>query len=318
MRTSVGRSHRAGHAVEDSEWDRLVAQLKAGRCAPFLGAGACYGSLKLGSQLSEQWADEYDYPFADRGDLAQVMRYVTVYEGDPIYVKEKFLEQDIRGATPPDFSDPCEPHTALARFPIPIYLTTNYDDFMVRALQYAGKKPRQVLCPWYPSAPFHPEDFHPPEGEPPAAHPIVYHLHGHANAPESLVLTEDDYIEFLVALGEERNQPVHMSASPSPSFIPPPVAESLSRMPLLFVGYSLRDWTFQVILQGIVKALPRTMHRRHVSVQMLPLQAGATDDQRRRAEGYLNRYFNGLNISVYWGSAADFFRELDQRAGGMP
>ena len=34
----------------------------------------------------------------------------------------------------PDFRAPSEPHAVLADLPLPIYMTTNYDDFMVKAL----------------------------------------------------------------------------------------------------------------------------------------------------------------------------------------
>jgi SIR2-like protein len=33
--------------------------------------------------------------------------------------------------------------------------------------------------------------------------PIIYHLHGHKSVPESLVLTEDDYLDFLVAMSRD-------------------------------------------------------------------------------------------------------------------
>jgi hypothetical protein len=297
--------------VNDREWERLAKQLHDGKCAPFLGAGACGGRLRLASELSREWADEYNYPFSDRDDLARVMRYVTVTEEDSIYVKEMFLDRHFRNFTPPDVTNPNEPHGALARFPIPIYLTTNYDDSMAQALTNAGRTPRKVLCPWYPDAPYAADSFDRPPG---VDLGVVYHLHGHSGVSSSLVLTEDDYIQFLIALVEDG----HRSRTDSTrlSLLPPTVQESLSTLPLLFVGYSLRDWTFQVLLQGILRALPPTHQRRHVSVQLLPMDPNAGAAERERAERYLDRYFDGLKISVHWGSAEDFFAELHRRAGG--
>ncbi|WP_026403689.1 MULTISPECIES: SIR2 family NAD-dependent protein deacylase [Actinomadura] len=300
--------------MEDRDWDRLIRQLRAGQVAPFLGAGACHGTLEMAGALAGRWADEYDYPFEDRFDLARVMRYVAVLEDDLTYVKGEFLRRHFTGITAPN--DPDDPHVALARFPLPLYLTTNYDDLLTRSLRAAGRDPRRVLCPWYDGAPYDPDAFVPPPGGSPADEPVVYHLHGHDGHPESLVLTEDDYIQFLVALIEDRNKEEDTSARVS--LVPPAVQEALARRPLLFVGYSLRDWTFQVLLQGLVKGLPTTHRRSHISVQMLPLPDGATDDQRRSAEEYLDRYFADLKVSVYWGSARDFFRELNRRAGGTP
>jgi SIR2-like protein len=40
---------------------------------------------------------------------------------------------------------------------------------------------------------------------PTAARPLVYHLHGIIDKPQSMVLTEDDYVNFLVALSSNNN-----------------------------------------------------------------------------------------------------------------
>jgi hypothetical protein len=298
--------------LSDQDWQRLASQLHDGKCTPFLGAGACHGSLKMAAELSRELAAEHEYPFEDNHDLAKVMRYVTVQNGDPIWVKERFVEKYFNGAESPDSTAPGEPHAALAKFPIPLYLTTNYDDFMVRALSSAGRKPRALRCPWYPTASFSAADFDPPAGSTAVEAPIVYYLHGNSGEPESIVLTEDDYIQFLIALAEERNQEY---VTTRVTLIPPAVQEVLSRTSLLFIGYSLRDWNFQVLLHGILKELPPTHKRRHVSVQVLPVDSSANECERRRAMEYLDSYFDDLRVSVYWGTAREFFAELNSRMG---
>jgi len=301
--------------LTDQDWERLADQLRSGKCTPFLGAGACHGRIKVASEISRELAREHGYPFADRHDLARVMRYVSVRNGDPVFVKEKFVREYFTDLPSPDFSSPGEPHAALAKFPIPMYLTTNYDDFMARALREAGRSPRVLSCPWYAGAPYSAEDFDPPATGTDVASPIVYHLHGVATMPESLVLTEDDYIQFLIALAEERHREY---VSGRAVLIPPIVQEVLSRTSLLFIGYSLQDWNFQVLLHGILRELPPTHRRRHVSVQLLPVGRNASAEERRRATDYLDEYFGDLKISVYWGTARDFFIELDRKMGGSP
>lgn len=308
--TTPARQSQAAPGMLDRDWKRLIRQLEAGKCVPFLGAGASYGRIEMAGELAQSWADEYEYPFEDRTDLARVMRYVAISDRDHVDVKERFLIRHIRNVDPPPFT-PDEPHAALARFPLPLYLTTNYDDFMIKALHNAGRSPRRVLCPWYPRAPYDPDAFAPPPGNNSADCPVVYHLHGHSDEPASLVLTEDDYIQFLVALVEDRNKAEDNSTRVS--LIPPAVQEALANKPLLFIGYSLRDPTFQVLLEVIVKELALSQRRSHYSIQKLPLPPDVTDDQRARAEEYLDQYFAELKISVYWGSATDFFRELNRR-----
>ena len=36
----------------------------------------------------------------------------------------------------------------LARLPLPVYITTNYDEFMVQALSGQHKDPKRELCQW--------------------------------------------------------------------------------------------------------------------------------------------------------------------------
>ena len=58
------------------------------------------------------------------------------------------------------------------------------------------------------------------------------------------MLTEDDYIDFLVRV------------SGDPNLLPPVIQEALASKMLLFVGFSLADWTFRVIFGGLLSARP--------------------------------------------------------------
>src|SRR5205823_2188648 len=112
----------------------------------FLGAGACYGALPLGAQVAREWAKKYDYPFGDDGDLVRVAQFIAV-QYDPVFPKIEILKQ-LQGAPPPDFRAPDEPHGVLADLPLPVYVTTNYDDFMARALTDRRRDVRRELCRW--------------------------------------------------------------------------------------------------------------------------------------------------------------------------
>ena len=49
--------------------------------------------------------------------------------------------------------------------------------------------------------------------------PVVFHLHGWLGIPESLVLTEDDYLDFLVAVSRDErsllSHEVHLASTSS-------------------------------------------------------------------------------------------------------
>lgn len=291
--------------MDEREWDRLVEQLREGDCTPFLGAGASMPALPTGAELGRTWAERYDYPFGDGSDLPDVMQYVSVIEGDPVTVKRRVC-RDLAERGDPDFADPHEPHALLARLPIPVFLTTNYDDFMTKALHRAGKKPLVALCPWYRGADADPETALPAGYQPRREEPLVYHLHGSLKHPASLVLAEQDYVEFLINLAKDIGEDARR-------VVPHQVLLAMTRQPLLFIGYSLRDFSFRTLFHGFVGAVPDVQRRRHVSVQLRPGPGIDDAAARQRAEDYLTRYFGQLNISVFWGSAREFCAELTRR-----
>src|SRR3982751_105782 len=99
-------------SFSEADWGLLLGRLKQGRCTPFLGAGACAGVLPLGSEVAQEWADQYGYPLPDRTDLVRVRQYLAV-KFDPTFPKERLLER-FAAVGPPDFRAADEPHAALA------------------------------------------------------------------------------------------------------------------------------------------------------------------------------------------------------------
>lgn len=276
----------------EDEWRTLVARIGEGRCTPFLGAGVAYGTLPLGGEVAETLAREYGYPFSKSADdLIRVSQYVALNH-DPMYVKQKLADTFKRARLPEREEVRDEPHRMLARLPLPIYITTNYDDLMVQALIARRKKPERDLCRWSESIPDSPpsvfEEGRTPPFEPHPATPLVFHLHGHADVVESIVVTEDDYLEFLFNLSANKK------------LLPPPVARALAGTVLLFIGYRVADWNFRVILRGLARA-------GFGNILVMP---APDDEKKEKVQTYLARYYGKLDVRVYWGTAAEFLREL--------
>jgi hypothetical protein len=124
------------------DWDTLLRRIKGKACTPFIGAGAAAGFLPLAKTLAEELAVEYGYPLGDCEDLARVTEFVAVTKRDGMIPKERIAER-VQRATRPNFADPCEIHRLLADLDLPIYLTTNYDDFMFQALRLPKKIPKE-------------------------------------------------------------------------------------------------------------------------------------------------------------------------------
>ena len=127
---------------------------------------------------------------------------------------------------------------------------------------------------------------------PTPANPVVYHLTATSSVPESIVLTEDDYLDFLVAVAGE------------PKLLPHQIKRALAGASLLFVGYRLADWNFRVIHRGLVMAGEQSLRRLSVTVQLRP-----NDPERE----YLEKYFGAMNVRVYWGNARSSPTSLRRR-----
>lgn len=273
-----------------------MTQLRNGDCTPFLGTGACYPALPADGDLSAEWADRYGYPFPESArDLPRVMQYAATVERDPIFVKGQVREALLaRGY--PNLGDATQAHGLLARLPLAVYVTTSYDDFMVTALRQEGRQPRALVCPWDGQRP----DADAPDTELGPAdpdRPVVFHLQGSLAEARSMVLTEDDHLDFMATLAENRTTVSRM--------IPTSVIAALKNRPLLFVGYSFEDWTFRMLLHGVLRTLAPVHLRRHVSVQLTPSPNG-DGSLETQVKAYFERYFDEKHVTVFWGSTSEF------------
>lgn len=283
-------------SLTQNEWMILVERIKNKKCTPFLGAGASYGSLPLGAEIAKDWAKEYGFPLEDSSNLISVAQYVALMT-DPMFPKDKIVKMIEANNKAPDFDDESEPHGVLAALPMPIFVTTNYDNFMIRALRKRDKDARQELCRWNAYVRGTASAFD--DGyKPTVANPVVFHLHGYSPIYESLVLTEDDYLDFLVNISQDKK------------LIPPPVQEAFMATSLLFIGYRIADWNFRVLFRSLARFMESGVHRTHFAVITPP---NAADDLREKAQAYLSKYYENIDVRVYWGTAREFAQDLKKR-----
>jgi len=285
---------------EDEDWRDILLPIKYGKCTPFLGAGACFGVLPLGSDIAQEWAKDYNFPLEDSENLARVAQFIAVKRG---VMRPKYeITQRFEKVAPPDFTKSDEPHAVLAKLPLPIYITTNYDDFMTQALKRRNKDPQQELCRWNKIVKEHPSIFEQAlVFDPTDQHPVVFHLHGHVGVPESLVLTEDDYLDFLMNISKDQD------------LIPRRIQRAFRETTLLFLGYQLADLNFLVLFRSLAGYLEKSVSRVHVSVQLVPVGDECSEEQRAKARDYLDSYFAELKIRMYWGTCRKFVDELRKR-----
>ncbi len=130
--------------LEENDWINILKLIKKGKCTPFIGAGACAGILPMGRDIANKWAKEYNYPLKDSDDLPRVAQFIAIEQYDML-PKEEIIDQ-FQDVPPPDFSQSDEPHSVLASLPLSMYITTNYDNFMIQALEKYNKEPEQIFA----------------------------------------------------------------------------------------------------------------------------------------------------------------------------
>jgi SIR2-like domain len=288
--------------LEEKDWGIILSRIRSGNCTPFIGAGASHGVLPLGSEIAQEWAEAYGYPLEDSHNLVRVAQFLAIELGDGLRPKEIILDK-FRSSGAPDFTVPNEPHSLLASLPLPVYITTNYDNFLVQALRHHNRDPRREFCRWRQSQWHRPSIFESePAFQPTVPNPIVFHLHGNDERPDSLVLMEDDYFDFMIQMSRDHGR--------EHGIIPPRIAEAIAGSSLLFIGYAINDWDFRVIFRSLSDYVSHSTGQAHISVQVAP---GANPLQIKKAEKYLTRYYGNLNIRMYWGTCRDFSSELRRR-----
>jgi hypothetical protein len=286
--------------MRESDWKVLVDKIDRRQCTPFLGAGLSVPHVPLGSQFSSRLAKEFGYPLTDVWNLPRVAQFIATSYGDSQFAKGKMADLILDcERRPPDFSDPGQPHRILAEFGLPMYLTTNYDQFMTRALETVVPHVTTTVCRWNYETRIGEEAL---AAVPTPDRPLVYHLHGLATNLASMLLTEDDYVDFLMEAQADLAQ-----------VVPFPIQEALGTTSLLFVGYGLNDWNFRVLLRSVMRKINKSSKRMNLSVQLPPGDDSIAPDRRDEAEAFLCDYLGTEQVTVYWGDAREFLAELRQR-----
>lgn len=320
----------AGNGSGFEKWPALYNEIRRGRCTPILGPGLTDGFIGSPHEIARGWARRYRFPMAPhyREDLPRVAQFLSVNQSSRFprdeltdYVRDELLKRygghlstaAANGSldqlmeavgTYRRSIDPVEPHAVLARLPFKIFIATYQANLLADALIAEGKDPRVELCRWkdpndddlWPESVFDdPASRYTPSPE----RPLIYHLFGQIQNPDTLVLTEDDYFDFSIGVTRDRE------------LIPERVRRTLTDSALLFLGFRMDEWGFRVLFRSILNQEGREKRAGypHVAAQIDPEEGYTVEPDRARK--YLESYFSKSEISIYWGSVESFLRELD-------
>jgi hypothetical protein len=321
---------------EFEKWPALKSSIESGRCTPVLGPGLTDSLVGTRRDIARAWARTYRFPLAehDCDDLPQVAQFVSTNQGSSALLREELgayvrselvrryptvLTDDLgRGALPAMLRAAWEhrrherfddPFSVLARLPFRMYVTTHPTTLLEDALAVEGRWDEEhpsavAYCEWdedvaWPQSIYERE----PDYQPSRDRPLVVYLFGNMETPspddpDSLVLTENDYFNYLI--GVSRN----------PDSLHPNVRSALVNGALLFLGFRMEEWDFRVLFRTIMAQQGGRLSDKysHVAAQIDPEEGQIRDPERARR--YLEQYFGRDRVSIFWGSVDDFATRL--------
>ena len=299
------------------------------------------GDTTIVEKLTQKWAENINYPMPDDHNLARVSQFHQVEQDNNEIAKSQYLDflkkhlldmdenatnyadyvNGVKGQVEqhllsnitksldyPRYTEGQDPLEMLAKLPINIYITTSYFNFIERALENEEKKPHTLVCFWNKgesrAMPIHRKDLD-PDKDITEKTPLVYHLFGLEDYPNSMVLSEDDYMNFLVSVFEDTN-----NANPK---VPTYLKQMLAERRLILLGYHLMDWDFRVLFKFIMKFRARRVSDdddmpRGILIQLKPSSKRSEDEGR--SIKYFQQYFGRKQFDVDWSNASKFIREL--------
>lgn len=301
-----------------SFWETLVRRIRGRRCTPILGP-AVASALLPGPEDLAQTISASHYPFDDSSKLRRVSQFLGTM--DNADMRQRVVDQltdslrrnlgsssgSARITTLLDLEleqwkvlrqrFETEIHEQLAALGLPLYVTTNFDNFMTRTLQLrlSEEAVRRETVIWREATEVRPAIDPPPS----AGKPVVLDLFGDDREPESMVPTEDDHLDYPARILHDQE-----------IFLPANVNALPAKNTLLFLGIRLEDVNLKVILRGLLTYLALTKYdRMQVPAQIETNQHDAST--QKEVTDYFQQCFRQyflpkLDLQVYWGSAHQF------------
>ncbi len=227
--------------LSERQWKTLARDLQQQRCILLLGTRLATAKDSEGREqrLSELLsrhlaalldAEQVAYDRDSAADLSYIaQRFLSIPKIRRIDLEDEVTEF-YRGAARaiPDV------YQQLAKLPFGVAVNLTPEDFMTRAFRAAGKAGAQSL-----HYNFRKERNTPVEAPGPAK-PLVYNLLGTLNDPESLVLSQEDRVEFIKNV---------VKGNPG---IPNAVMSHFdNRKTFIFLGFDLENWDYRLLCDAL-------------------------------------------------------------------
>jgi hypothetical protein len=224
--------------------DDVIGAVREGRCVLFLGSGVHWPPPK-GASFSYPEPERPYSANALRDHLADLSKWDKRYNNaerwnlqrmslDFQIAKSRALLVDEIRKVVDDEKRPSPLLRALAELDFPLVITTNYDRLFEQALRRHGKDP---VVTSYSAAPAELKDV-----QLRSRRPFVFKMHGDVDHPDSIVITDEDYIQFVLRMTDR---------DPTWGAIPTTLTYYFKIWPTLFVGYSLMDYNLRLLFKTL-------------------------------------------------------------------
>jgi hypothetical protein len=304
--------------MKERHWNSLVDSLKNGRCI-----------LVLGPEIAADWSesgrgDDARTPATFAGALkewlAEELREVSSNPssaGSLAAVAQLYEDAEAQGFGAAALHSqaaqfygslrlkPSKDHEALASLPFPLILSTCHDQLLTDALTQAKKTP--IVGRYHFKGDTEDEKGKRKFPRPTLTDPVVYHLFGTSQEAQTLVLSENDLLDFVVAMVSDR--------PPVPSWLRKELqAPDVS---LLFVGFGISHWYQRILVKALIRFLSGGLSKKIGAVALDPQLQTVPDPERTQTILFYER---GNRVEVSDENISRFVSELQQRlekAGGV-
>jgi len=283
--------------IRESDFKYICEHIANGNCIFFLGAGAGVSkvskrSLPTGNALAQDLASGLPLTNAKYLPLPMISLYYELLKDRPMlddFLIDKLNSKDLE--TPETYKAIVDiiKYQCDSKI-LPLVITTNYDLFLEKELVLRGiyhevfiqNKSEEIDEFWLPEK---------------GKDAILYKFHGCLNKKESIVITDEDYIEFLCGIFNRSKIPYHLQL----------LVQSKS---ILFIGYSLLDWDFRVFFKSVEDQ--RKSHRKkHFAVLLKPKEL--SDDVWSACK----KFWLKKEVYIIEYDALEFLNEIKKELGVM-
>lgn len=229
--------------LTEQDWRRFAQTIQRGTCVLLLGPGVAVCEqdpqrTPLTTLLSRSLADAlgHDFQIVNPDDLRHIGQvFLHRPENDRVD-----LELAVKDFYAPFEQQTTALHKQLADLPFTLCVNTTHDCFLSNAFKAVGKTPQGAYYNFRKPSPTMPLN-------PKPNSPVVFDLYGNLADPDSLVLTENDLLDFLVS--------VVKNAPPLPSYVTGVFAKPETSF--LFLGFGFQRWYVRILLHVLQAARHR-------------------------------------------------------------